>query len=86
MYILQGPRQDGFTLRINEVILSATVVPKAWIPGPLPPIGSPSSLPVARYPNPIAVIVIIGSIIPVGGVIGPKVDRRGRQKNWRCKK
>jgi hypothetical protein len=82
----EGNAAEGRFSTASRVILSATVAPKARNPRPSPPIGSPSLLPVARHPNPITVIVIIGSIIPVRGVIGLKVDRRGRQKNWRCKK
>jgi len=48
--------------------------------------GSPSSLPVARHPNPIAGIVVIGGIISIRRIIGTKVNRRGWQKNGWCKK
>jgi hypothetical protein len=71
---------------MEGVALSATVFPIAPNPRPSPPIRGPSFLPVARHPNPITVIVIIGRIISVRGIMGTKVDRRRWQKNWWCKK
>jgi hypothetical protein len=75
----------GLKDKLQSLHLS-TILPIAWNPDPLPPMGSPPILPVTRDPNSIRLVIIRRVII--GGWIVPSVinSRRPHPERRRSRK